>query len=346
MRPVSSDVAACNRVSCRLRDILAEQGLFTTLEEISGRQILYVSTGPAKTPDYLFSAHLDVVPAIREEQFTPREENGRLYGRGAADCLGNAMAIVSALIRANGKTSSGAIFNSDEEIGGATVPVMLKRGYSARKAVVVSDHHEDYGITYREKGILNVKLTAHGKGGHAAYLANPADNPLDKLAKAYLAIRAGWTNPADRDDWKDSLNGTMLSAGAAVNQVPETATVHLNIRYTTPGGVPAILEKLKVLIASDDIEIQPSPGCEPVTSRQDAPEMLRFKQCSEKVFNHPFRFTGMCGATDARHYSVLPVPIIISGVKTSGSHSSSEYVEVESIWQYAEIYRLFMTGEA
>ena len=126
MRPVSSDVAACNRVSCRLRDILAEQGLFTALEVISGRQILYVSTGPAKTPDYLFSAHLDVVPAIREEQFTPREENGRLYGRGAADCLGNAMAIISALIRANGKTSSGAIFNSDEEIGGATVPVMLE----------------------------------------------------------------------------------------------------------------------------------------------------------------------------------------------------------------------------
>ncbi len=345
LRPVSADVAACNSVADRLREVLDGYGLFTAMEEISGRHILFAAAMPGKRPRVLFSSHLDVVPAADGKQFTAYEENGRLYGRGAGDCLGNTMAVVMALIRAKGRFSAGAVFNSDEEIGGKTVPVMLQRGYGAERAVVVSDHYEEDRITCREKGILNVTLIAHGEGGHAAYLMDPEKNPVDKLARAYLALRAAWRNPADRYDWKDSLNGTVLEGSQAVNQVPATAKIRLNIRYTVPGSVPEILEKIRSAVG-DEIEIQSENACEPVATDTASPEVLRFKKCFESVrAGHEIGFAGMCGATDARHYCALGLPVIISGVKSIGAHGPGEYVELASIPLFAEVYYQFIATQ-
>lgn len=345
LRPVSSDIPACNSVVNHLNVLMNQQGLHTAVEDINGRHTLYVSTMPGKKQQILFSSHLDVVPAADEKQFSSYEENGRLYGRGAGDCLGNTMAVLTALIRAKGQYSAAAIFNSDEEIGGNTVPIMLQRGYGAVRSVVVSDHYEEDKITCREKGILNVTLIAHGEGGHAAYLMDPDKNPVDKLAKAYLDLRVAWQNPADRYDWKDSLNGTVLEGSQAVNQVPPTAKVRLNIRYTVPGSVPAILQKIRNAVG-DGIEIIHEDVCSPVATDVDSPEVQSFKKSFEAVRpGHDIGFAGMCGATDARHYCALGLPVIICGVKSIGAHGPAEYVELSSIPLFAEIYYQYIISK-
>ena len=117
-RAVSADIEAVNKSEKTLLAFLQAKGLYCTEELINGRVVVFASTRPGKVQDLLLNAHLDVVPAAYEEQFEPRIEGDRMYGRGALDCLGNAMAIVQCLLEAGDKYSIGAMFPADEEIGG------------------------------------------------------------------------------------------------------------------------------------------------------------------------------------------------------------------------------------
>jgi succinyl-diaminopimelate desuccinylase len=343
MYPLSSNIENCNNVVNYLKDFLDSYNLNTTIETYNNRKILYVSTLPGKVQDILFSAHLDVVPIAKENQHLAQVEDGILYGRGSTDCLGNVLAIVATLIRCNNKYSCSAIFNTDEEIGGASVKYMLEQGYKATKSIVVSDHFEKNKITYREKGILNVTLRAKGNGGHAAALMNPNDNTIDRVVTAYLKIREVWQNPKNHTiDWADSLNGTMMHGSDVVNQVPAIASMVLNIRYTVPGSAPSIVEKLQNIVGND-IKIEYHDECSPVTTDINNPQIKKFQQCYSNVVNSEIGFTHMCGATDARHYVALNVPIIITGVEGKGPHSNNEFVKLDSILTFSEIYYQFIS---
>ena len=138
-RPVSADVPAVNSAVDLLWAELESAGLHTTVEELQNRRILFAATvANGKCPDVLLNAHLDVVPA-EPDQFDIREENGRLYGRGASDCLGNCAVAAGVLNRLKGRASVGAIFSTDEEIGGETTAAMVERGYGATRLILVMD---------------------------------------------------------------------------------------------------------------------------------------------------------------------------------------------------------------
>src|ERR687884_1168170 len=57
---------------------------------------LTAEVGPADAPTLVFHGHYDVVPA-RPEQFEPRLQGDRLYGRGAYDMKGGLAAMMCAL---------------------------------------------------------------------------------------------------------------------------------------------------------------------------------------------------------------------------------------------------------
>lgn len=341
-RPVSSDVAAVNRVVARVRSFLDDRGIHCVVENLDGRDILYASTRPGKTQDVLFNAHLDVVPAMSDDQFEPLEKDGRLHARGAGDCLGNVVAIIQALVERGEAFSAGAVFSTDEEIGGETARVMVDRGYGARKAVIVADHFEDCKITYRQKGVLILKLTARGQGGHAAYIFDPARNPIDTLAKGYLKLRENWKNPTDPDDWRDSMNACVVKGGAAFNQIPDEAEMLINIRYTRPGDKDAIVERVKAI---SGLEADVVKQFEPVTGNPEDPAYEIMRKCHEKVFpNREIGFSGMCGATDARHFIKLGVPAIILAAAGFGAHSAEECVVLDSIDKYAQVFSEFIAA--
>ena len=81
---VSADVAEVNRVADFTRRYAESKGLFCTIEtNAAGRSMVWVANVKGKRPDVLLSAHLDVVKAQSPDMFTPKEADGRLYGRGA-----------------------------------------------------------------------------------------------------------------------------------------------------------------------------------------------------------------------------------------------------------------------
>src|SRR5207248_10091813 len=64
-------------------------------EAINGLPVLAATVGASDGPTIVLHGHLDVVPAAAE-QFEPRLEDDRLYGRGAYDMKGGLAAMMCA----------------------------------------------------------------------------------------------------------------------------------------------------------------------------------------------------------------------------------------------------------
>ena len=328
-QPVSADIPAVNRATDTLRRYLDAAGLHTAVETFDGRDVLFAATRPGKQHRLLLNAHLDVVPPSAPGQFEPTVRDGRLYGRGASDCLGNAVAIAQALIQAGPEADAAAFFTADEEIGGSTTAAMFNAGYRHTELAVVCDI-ADFGLlAVAQKGILVVELTAHGHGGHSA---TPwcFDNPIATLANALAKLAREWTNPTADDAWHDSCTPCILSAGSANNQIPDTATVTLNCRYTTPGDEQRIAERIRTITGLDDLKLV--HHCVPVACDPSAPAIQRLIDALQQAQpNQPIRQIRMDGATDARHLAAAGLPVAIIGVDGEGCHSACESLRLDTL---------------
>jgi len=243
-RPVSADVEAVNRASETMFDFLRQKGLFCTRESLNGRTVVYASVQEEKTPELLLNAHLDVVPPSEDGQFEPVIRDGWITGRGAGDCIGNAVCIAKALCGLDKHVSAGAVFSTDEETGGKTSRYMVEQGYGARKMICVMDHWDNDQITYAQKGTLGLQITAHGKGGHSS---TPwlADNPVDKLIEGYMRLKKLWHNPTAEESWKKSMAATVLQGSPVVNQIPESASMRLHFRLVREEERQEIIDLVK-----------------------------------------------------------------------------------------------------
>ena len=335
-RPVSSNIPAVNNATMRMRDFLSAHGLYCTLEEApDGRKLLYAAPREGKTPDYLLNAHLDVVPA-EESMFTPTHQGNRMYGRGATDCLGNAVAVARALVLAGKDGKAGAFFSADEETGGDTTALMVRKGYAAKKMVIIMDANP-WSITYAQKGILNVKLTARGKAGHAAAPWD-SDNALDRLIDGYVKIRNAWPEMKP-EIYGDSLAATICQCGSVINRIPEIAEMKLNIRYVTPGGEEKILQMIRSVSGLEAEALD--DRCPPVACDPEAPALKELRQTMEKAFNRPIALERLCGATDARHFP-QETPVAILGIAGEGCHSDGEWSDLDCIQAYSEMLAGFI----
>ena len=276
---------------------LRAEGLHCSLEDVDGRQVLYASTEPTRTPAVLLNAHLDVVPG-ETDQFTPQVVGGWLHGRGSADCLGNAVICARALCRARGRASVGAIFSSDEEIGGGTTAAMVARGYGAKQLVLVVDGPA-YAVAVAQKGIVTCVLTARGRSAHAStpWLGN---NAIDRLVDGYVKVRTLFPEAKAGDEWHDTMAATVIAAGTAANRVPDEASLTLNLRYTEPGGDERWAARLR---DASGLEVAIRMSCPVVSFDPATPALGRLAAAMQRHFRREIALVRMNGATDARHFA-------------------------------------------
>jgi len=328
MRAVSADVAAVNRSVDRMKKHLEGHGLHLVVEEVDGRKVLYASSRKGRKPALLLNAHLDVVPAIDEDQYELAEpEAGWLGGRGTGDCLGNAVIAARVLIDHAKEYDIGAIFNSDEEIGGRTARAMVERGYGARRAILVID--SGYGcVVIGHKGALVLKVTAHGKGGHSAHPA-ALDNPIDKLVTGYRRLLRSWRNPSSDRDWRDSMEACIIGGGTTKNQVPDTAELTLNFRYIRDSHRDRIIERVRRATGCEVSVLSDTP---PVNISPKYPELVTLRKImARNLPDCQVEFTRTCGTTDGRHFAACKVPLAMIGTKDRGVHGRREAVNVAAL---------------
>ena len=336
---VTSDIAANDRCQEAVADWLAARGVRVRFERAAdGRKVLYAATVPEKVADFLLNAHTDVVPAAAE-MFVPVERDGWLCGRGAGDCKGNVVMICRLLAELNGRASVGAVFSSDEEVAGSAAETMVDLGYGARKLVVVFDS-QPYSLCTAEKGHVYLTVRATGRAAHASRPWE-GDNALAKLLSACARIVPRLPHEATADDfWHETLEPTVVRAGDVPNRLPASAELTFNLRYLDPGAPE---RWARALAEGTGLEVEIGRVSAPVTTDADAPvlrDLARHLRASWP--DRPVPFVRMNGATDARSFVKLGVPLVISSVEKRGDHADSEGVRLASLDEVGDAFRDFI----
>jgi succinyl-diaminopimelate desuccinylase len=331
-KPVTADVNQVNKCTDYLRTYLKNNGLYTKTETLKDRKILYAATNKYKQQDFLFNAHLDVVPA-EAEMFKPVIKKGWLWGRGAGDCLGNCAMIANCLIKNKDKVKAGAIFTTDEETGGDTTAYMIAKGYQGKLILIVDTGGTPDEIIIAQKGILTLKLTAKGKSAHGSTPWN-GDNAIDKLINGYIQLKKVFKPVTSENQWQTTASANIIKAGTVFNRIPDRAELILDVRYTentNPG------ELIKTVRNISDLSVKilaRSPVVQCDAEHKTVKELVNFMETS---FHKKVKLVRLNGATDARHFVKLKNPVVILGIPYKDPHGEKERVNLKSLQEYETV---------
>jgi len=229
--------------------------------ERHGNSVVWSGEYRVGRPTIALGAHLDTVPFERRdweitEPTTPREINGRIYGRGACDMKAGA-AIILDLIRQHryGKDFNlKAFFYDKEELGMPNgVSDLIRKGFFTDTALCIIPEPTECRLTHGVFGNLNAVLRAKGIAAHSA-MPEKGRNALYELWPVVDQIRR---MPLRKNQGiSEAISVNRIQGGSAINVLPDRAEAWLDYRFDPDIPQEQIRQKVMSLRRENvDVEI-------------------------------------------------------------------------------------------
>ena len=260
-----NEVEVCNY----LQQLFSNYGIESKIQKIDERRANLIAEIGEGNPVIGISGHMDVVSAGNKSQwtydpFSLTEDDGFLYGRGAADMKSGLAALAIALIdiKQSQALQQGRIrflATSGEEMEQLGSQTLYEHGYMDDvDALLIAEPCQDI-MVYAHKGSMDYRITSYGKSAHSSMpvmginAINPLISFIQDIDDAYARISKevqgkalDFTKFIDRikpslpattalEDVESALQGlvisnTLIKGGVQVNSVPEEADANFNIR--------------------------------------------------------------------------------------------------------------------
>jgi succinyl-diaminopimelate desuccinylase len=196
-------------------------------------------------PRLIFYGHIDVVPAEGWDAFKPRVQDGKVYGRGAADMKGSIVAFLEAMQSLKGKPLNfdvSVMITTDEESSQATQIEYLKQYLEPVSGAYFFSLDSSFGyVSIAALGALHVDIKVTGKSVHSG-LSHLGENAIEKaspLIQALLDLKhkveqrksSVPTHPDTKlSRMEGRLNINMIKGGIKVNVVPDECLISVDRR--------------------------------------------------------------------------------------------------------------------
>lgn len=210
-----------------------------------GRVNLIAHRRNAGKPRLIFYTHIDVVPAQGWDAFTPREKQGKIYGRGAADMKGAIAALLlglEAVGQRKLKYDTSVILTTDEEVGQASQIRFLGQFLQPLSGAYFFDLDSSFGcVTIASLGAIHLDIKVTGRSVHSA-LAHLGENAVEKANLLINALSELKREVIQRKSQVDAepatgltkmeprLNINMVQGGLKVNIVPDECLIAIDRR--------------------------------------------------------------------------------------------------------------------
>jgi succinyl-diaminopimelate desuccinylase len=297
--------------------------------------VLEAQVGPTApdVPCVVWHGHLDVVPGW-PEQFEPRVDGDRLIGRGAYDMKGGLAAMMCALkdIEAQERVRVRFICVPDEEseeLDVRSTDAVVKNGLDAEFAITGEPTNLHIGV--EAKGVLVMRIEVHGRAAHSStpWLGDNA------ILKAIDVFRAVESLPFSRESSelfdRPSINLGRIEGGDALNKVPDTCTMAVDVRFL-PGQDPAeILAQVRDI---PGIEVARTFIYPPVTVPRTNAFVRALRDAVTRSSRGEVMSVGRDGASDAAAFIEAGVPAVEFGPAGAGHHGPEEWVSLSSLARY------------
>lgn len=291
----------------------------------------------------IWNGHVDVVPG-HEDQFTPIEQLGRIYGRGSADMKAGVAAMMQAFIELNADKLICEVqlhIVTDEETGGHnTSKWLVSQGYSG--SFVICGEPTGLKVGLQSKGILHMDMVFKGKPAHGS---RPWEgiNAIEQAMKYHMAMsELPFRKESTQYYEQPSVNLAIIKAGERYNMVPEICEMSYDIRFM-PGQDPEEITRQMAELGKKldiDFDYKSSSANTPALTTAEENPFIRSLQQSIRTNTgtEPVLF-GQHGAADTRYYAAVNggEGAIEFGPAGDDWHGNAEYVEIESVHDYKNI---------
>lgn len=310
-----------------------------------------------ESPCLTFAGHTDVVPVgdisdWQSDPFVPREHDGKLYGRGAADMKTSLAAFITAIEdfvsdNPNHKGSIALLITSDEE-GPATcgtfkvIETLEARNEKIDYCIVGEPSSEDHlgdVIKNGRRGSIGCELTINGTQGHIAY-PQLANNPIHYCGNAINALTDIEWDSGNQYFPPTGLQISNIAGGTgATNVIPATVKVTFNLRFSTETSV----EKIKTIVAKklDKLEINYQlnwslSGLPFIT--EEAELITACKQAIKDILKIDTRLSTSGGTSDGRFIAPTGAQVVELGPVNESIHKIDENVDLATPSKLSALY--------
>jgi len=336
-------------------DELAESGIDSAIEtwEHNRANLVAHIRSDGKKKGLLFACHLDVVPPGRQKwdkpPFSGTETAGRIYGRGACDMKGAIAAVVTALrqvVESSPKLAGDIVLlcaaGEETDSCGAKRFVAGYKGRLGSLAGVVICEPTDFEVVTTHRGLLWLEIVTKGKAVHGSTPQEGVNaiSSMNTLLNALAQYDIGSTEhkllgPA-------SLSVNKIEGGQAINIVPDSCRVAIDIR-TVPGqDHQTIIEDFKDIFArckqrdpkfEAELSVVRDVGALETDSECDFVRDFCSAVGAEKTAPAVF-------CTDGPHLVPLGGPVVIFGPGNGRlCHKVNEYIELSDVQKAVEYYK-------
>jgi succinyl-diaminopimelate desuccinylase len=216
-------------------------------------------------PRLIFYGHIDVVPAEGWDAFKPRVENGKVYGRGAADMKGSIVALLGAMQSLKGKRLNfdiSVMVTTDEEYSQTTQIGYLKQYLEPVSGAYFFSLDSSFGfVSIAGLGALHVEIKVTGRSVHSG-LSHLGENAIEKaslLIQALMDLKhrveqrksSVPTHPDTKlNRMEGRLNINMIKGGIKMNIVPDECLISVDRRLIPEENLDDAKKELLDTLAS------------------------------------------------------------------------------------------------
>jgi succinyl-diaminopimelate desuccinylase len=274
-----------------------------------------------------------VVPG-RPEQFVPRIDGERLFGRGAYDMKGGlaSMMVATRDLAEQDAVRVHLVIVSDEESDEITQrgsDYLVEQGYTGDFAI--TGEPTDLHIGVQAKGVLAMRIEVSGKSAHGS---TPwlGDNAVLKAIDVFRQIES---MPFSRESSeffdRPSISLGRIMGGDVINKVPDLCAMDVDVRYL-PGQNPQ--EILGQVRAIPDVEVTKVFTRDPAMVERSNPYVQLLASAVAEGTPAERISVGRDGASDAISFIEAGVPAVEFGPEGAGHHGPEEWVSIPSLSRY------------
>jgi succinyl-diaminopimelate desuccinylase len=337
----TSEPEAISEAAGFVKGWLEARGIEASRDEVRGLPVITAEVGHDSAPTVVLHGHVDVVPGL-VDQFEPRVEGDRLYGRGAYDMKGALAAMLLTVAAA-------------QELDGVRVRLgIVSDEESEEDAERGSDHLVDSGflgdfaitgeptdlhIGIEAKGVLALRLEVAGTAAHGA---TPwlGDNAVLNAIDVFRSIESlPFARHSSELFDRPSINLGRIWGGDALNKVPDRCVIDVDIRYLPDQDPTAVLEAVRGIGGVEARALLTRP---PATVDRDSPYVRTLRGAAAEHHHGEPMSVGRDGASDAVSFLRVGVPAVEFGPVGAGHHGPGEWVSVSSLETYRQALESFL----
>lgn len=297
---------------------------------------------PSGRPVVTLVGHLDTVPPQGNE--TPRQHEGRLYGRGTADMKGGLAVMLSlaATLPQDSPIALALVFYPEEEgpLARNGLGPVLSSGRFPRTDLAIVLEPTDLTVQLGCLGTINAEALFRGKSSHSArpWLGENAIHAAAGMLAALAERRSHKVLVANRLVYREVISATKALGGNARNVVPDEFVLNLNFRFAPGKSLDEALAELEAFVHSFGAGIE-------VVDMAPAGPICEANPILDRLLAQGFPVEPKQAWTDVAQLGAAGIDAVNFGPgETALAHTAEESVSIESLESCRAALFTLLTG--